>query len=378
MILLLGHLGAVAWARAPMRAVSASTSATGTPRADTPRRPRVARFASRIERPSSSATFFSSAPRVTLAPRAPAKRLHRNRRRPKFHLFKKKKRQDGSHGHNRPIMGSVLLPDPPLRLVRRRGHRRPRTSWRRCPLRPPRPARPRGIDAGVHARGPRGPWCTTWARRGRAPRWWRQSRSTALEGDGKRTAAFEIKAVAWDEACGGEDMDMVLVDHFAAEFDAARAPSAPGGRPRAVSKLRKQARKTKEILSANKEAPISVEGMHEDHDFRSSIKRSELLRSSTEAADKSVRCARCGRSRRRLPEHGVTLGASRWWRSSAARRACRSSNRRCRTRLAGARWTAPGRGRGGRHGRRLVRGEHVHDVPDAQVPRRTRRRTGSR
>ena len=59
----------------------------------------------------------------------------------------------------------------------------------------------------------------------------RYSTFDGKEGGKKKThGQFEIKAVAWDEACGGEDMDMVLVDHFAAEFDAARSPSARSSR----------------------------------------------------------------------------------------------------------------------------------------------------
>ena len=96
---------------------------------------------------------------------------------------------------------------------------------------------------------------------------------------------------------------------FPAEFDAKHKPEAPrASSPRAIAKLRKQVRKTKEILSANKEAPISVEGMHEDHDFRSSIKRSSFeslagvrrpLRPRRRAAE--------GHRGRALPEYNLTL-----------------------------------------------------------------------
>ena len=127
-------------------------------------------------------------------------------------------------------------------------------------------------------------------------------------GKKKTHGQFEIKAVAWDESCGGEDMDMVLVDHFAAEFDAAHKPSASAlASPRAVSKLRKQVRKTKEILSANKEAPISVEGMHEDHDFRSSIKRAEFEKLAETAGIRACATAPLQTILERLPEHGVAL-----------------------------------------------------------------------
>jgi hypoxia up-regulated 1 len=93
-------------------------------------------------------------------------------------------------------------------------------------------------------------------------------------GKKKSNGQFEIKAVKWDAATGGEDMDMLLIDHFGKEFDAKHKPAVSvADAPKAIGKLRKQVRKTKEILSANKEAPLSVEGMHEDVDFRATIKR---------------------------------------------------------------------------------------------------------
>jgi hypothetical protein len=43
--------------------------------------------------------------------------------------------------------------------------------------------------------------------------------------------------------------------------------------PKSMAKLMKQCKRTKEILSANAEAPISVESIHGEVDFRSSITR---------------------------------------------------------------------------------------------------------
>jgi molecular chaperone DnaK (HSP70) len=60
------------------------------------------------------------------------------------------------------------------------------------------------------------------------------------------------------------------------------APSAPppphphSKSPKALAKLRRQVRRTKEILSANTAAPISVEELHNGQDFSSSIKRADL------------------------------------------------------------------------------------------------------
>lgn len=45
------------------------------------------------------------------------------------------------------------------------------------------------------------------------------------------------------------------------------------GTVQATAKLRRQVKRTKEVLSANSFAPISVEELMEGHDFRSRIDR---------------------------------------------------------------------------------------------------------
>jgi hypoxia up-regulated 1 len=52
--------------------------------------------------------------------------------------------------------------------------------------------------------------------------------------------------------------------YFLAEFDTKHSPKVSAkDAPKAVAKMRKQVRKTKDVLSANHEAPTSCEGMHE-------------------------------------------------------------------------------------------------------------------
>ncbi|GAQ90029.1 hypothetical protein KFL_005910055 [Klebsormidium nitens] len=80
--------------------------------------------------------------------------------------------------------------------------------------------------------------------------------------------------VRWDPDLGGQAMEARLAEHFADEFN----QQVGGGTdvrasPKAMAKLLKAVRKTKEVLSANSEAPISVESLLDDHDFRSSITR---------------------------------------------------------------------------------------------------------
>lgn len=64
-------------------------------------------------------------------------------------------------------------------------------------------------------------------------------------------------------------MELRLVEYFADEFN----NQVGGGvdvrkHPKAMAKLKKQVKRTKEILSANTAAPISVESLYDDLDFR--------------------------------------------------------------------------------------------------------------
>ncbi|CAM6106158.1 unnamed protein product [Calypogeia fissa] len=88
---------------------------------------------------------------------------------------------------------------------------------------------------------------------------------------------FQVTGMRWDASLGGQTMEARLVEHFAQEFN-----QQVGGRfdvrkfPKAMAKLKKQVKRTKEILSANTEAPLSVEALHDDRDFRSSITRQKF------------------------------------------------------------------------------------------------------
>ncbi|EIE21504.1 HSP70-domain-containing protein [Coccomyxa subellipsoidea C-169] len=94
-------------------------------------------------------------------------------------------------------------------------------------------------------------------------------------GKPKTHSQFEVKDVAWDEALGAEKLDLLLLDHFADEFQAKHGVDIRQF-PKAVAKLKRQVKRTKEILSANSEAPISVEELHNGIDFRSRITREQF------------------------------------------------------------------------------------------------------
>eukprot|EP00899_Mesostigma_viride_P002636 jgi/Mesvir1/12373/Mv00554-RA.1 len=88
----------------------------------------------------------------------------------------------------------------------------------------------------------------------------------------------EVRGLRWDATLGADALDLRLVDHFAKEFN----KKLGDGRdvrdyPKAVSKLKMEARRCKEILSANNEAPFNVESLFEDRDFSSSISRETFV-----------------------------------------------------------------------------------------------------
>lgn len=64
-------------------------------------------------------------------------------------------------------------------------------------------------------------------------------------------------------------MELRLVEYFADEFNKQVGNGVDvRNYPKAMAKLKKQVKRTKEILSANTAAPISVESLHDDRDFR--------------------------------------------------------------------------------------------------------------
>lgn len=102
---------------------------------------------------------------------------------------------------------------------------------------------------------------------------------------------FSVVGKAWDDALGGFDFDLKLVDFMADEFN--KMPARKGKADvrenvRAMAKLRKHADKVKRVLSANKNYPITIESLADDIDFRSSITREQF---ETMAADLFSRVA---------------------------------------------------------------------------------------
>ncbi|XP_068646814.1 heat shock 70 kDa protein 17-like [Aristolochia californica] len=88
---------------------------------------------------------------------------------------------------------------------------------------------------------------------------------------------FQVKDVRWNSRLGGQDMELRLVEYFADEFNKQVGGGVDVRKiPKAMAKFKKQVKRTKEILSANTAAPISVESLYDDRDFRSAISREKF------------------------------------------------------------------------------------------------------
>ncbi|XP_022765663.1 heat shock 70 kDa protein 17-like [Durio zibethinus] len=100
---------------------------------------------------------------------------------------------------------------------------------------------------------------------------------------------FQVKDVRWDSELGGQNMELRLVDYFADEFNKQLGNGFDVRKyPKAMAKLKKQVKRTKEILSANTAAPISVESLYDDQDFRSTITREKFEELCADLWDKSL------------------------------------------------------------------------------------------
>ncbi len=84
-----------------------------------------------------------------------------------------------------------------------------------------------------------------------------------------------VKATSWDRHFGGRNFDKALVDHFAKEFKEKYKIDIYTN-PKAVVRVTAAAEKMKKILSANAQAPISIESLMNDVDVQGVMKRDEL------------------------------------------------------------------------------------------------------
>ncbi|KAJ6408484.1 hypothetical protein OIU84_011744 [Salix udensis] len=105
----------------------------------------------------------------------------------------------------------------------------------------------------------------------------------------KGLVQYMVKDVRWDPELGGRSMELRLVEFFADEFNKQVGNGIDVKKsPKAMAKLKKQVKRTKEILSANTMAPISVESLYDDRDFRSTITREKFEELCGDLWDRSL------------------------------------------------------------------------------------------
>jgi heat shock protein 4 len=83
-----------------------------------------------------------------------------------------------------------------------------------------------------------------------------------------------VKSTAYDTHLGGRDIDYALVRHFSEEFKTKYKIDVLSN-PKATFRLYASAEKLKKILSANAEAPLSVESIMNDVDASSKLSREQ-------------------------------------------------------------------------------------------------------
>ncbi|ORZ14632.1 Hsp70 protein-domain-containing protein [Absidia repens] len=100
--------------------------------------------------------------------------------------------------------------------------------------------------------------------------------------EGKRTKSspqLEVKAVGFDRTLGGHEFDVrlqkLLADGFMEQYKNKVSTSVYDSHG-AMARLLKEATRVKQILSANTETMASIEGLHEEKDFKLKVTRKQL------------------------------------------------------------------------------------------------------
>ena len=84
-----------------------------------------------------------------------------------------------------------------------------------------------------------------------------------------------VKSTAYDRHFGGRDFDKALIQHFAKEWKEKYKVDI-NTNPKALVRVAAACEKMKKILSANAQAPISIESLMNDVDVQGMMKREEL------------------------------------------------------------------------------------------------------
>jgi len=115
-------------------------------------------------------------------------------------------------------------------------------------------------------------------------------------GKGKLVGAFEVRGKGWDSTLGGMAFDNVLVDMMADEFnehwnkkrsDEVEKDIRNFSRP--MTKLRVQANKAKQVLSANTDIPIYFDTLYDDTSYKSHVSRAKLEEMSHQLLERTTK-----------------------------------------------------------------------------------------
>ncbi|KAJ1734540.1 lumenal Hsp70 protein, partial [Coemansia biformis] len=112
------------------------------------------------------------------------------------------------------------------------------------------------------------------------------TRSAGNASKTKKPMVITVQAYAADSMLGGQELDFIVRDILADRFAARNSVSVAElkANARAMTRLLKEAKRVKTILSVNAEATASVEGLHGGIDFRSQISRRELEQATASLA----------------------------------------------------------------------------------------------
>lgn len=120
-------------------------------------------------------------------------------------------------------------------------------------------------------------------------------RKESKYGKGKKVGAFQVLGKGWDASVGGEAFDARIVNFMADEFNEIWDKKRNDGKkedvrkhPRAMAKLRVQANKVKQVLSANMDVPIFIDAVHDDVNYASHMSRATFEELCHDLLERSI------------------------------------------------------------------------------------------
>lgn len=111
--------------------------------------------------------------------------------------------------------------------------------------------------------------------------------STQGKGKSKWVNNATLLATASDNSLGGSAFDSAIVEMWLEKLKEKFGKDFVFP-PQVITKLQKQAKKTKEILSANKESHVVIESLLGDFDFRASVTREEFERRTAGLVERAL------------------------------------------------------------------------------------------